>query len=83
MLVQELKLLLSQLPQNAEVRFVYDGAARGIIDHVYVSKCGMICIASQDEHLSPPYDHHRPCDAPSKEEELHYCLPRVRFDNEE
>lgn len=63
MKVFELIGKLSQMPQDGEVFFIYDGVAYGRTEHAYQSKAGKIILADADQIVY--HDSDRPVDAPN------------------
>lgn len=65
MLVRELAQLLTQMPQDVEVMFAYDGDVRGLIDVVWLTRKHRIVVLSPaDEYIYSP--EFRPFGAPSE-----------------
>lgn len=54
MKVKQLINILTNLPEESEVQFVYDGAARGNTDMCYMAKSGNVLLV--DEHDISGYD---------------------------
>jgi len=49
MTVAKLIEVLRTMPQDAEVRYLYDGAARGFPDRVWLSNRGEVVLAEHDD----------------------------------
>jgi hypothetical protein len=74
MKVKELIAKLNELDgeQNVEVEYVYDGAARGETDVVWVARNGNVLISARDETIYEDYD--RPVGAPTKKDERYWSI---------
>jgi len=72
MTVHEIIEALKKMPQEAEMRHLWDGAARSKVDCVYLAQAGYVVVAPEYE---PAYDDEdRPIGAP-KEHEDQYLEP--------
>lgn len=70
MKVKALIETLSELPQDADVELLWDGATRSTADGAYLAKSGKVVIGPSGE---PAYsDDDRPDGAPTKEEDPYY-----------
>lgn len=66
MKVEELVSELLKLPQDASVGYIYDGALRGCVDCVWLSKGGKVVMCESGEVVY--YEEGRPIDAPTSED---------------
>lgn len=73
MTVAELIEALKGLPQDAEVKHVWDGCARTDIHHVYLTKGGFVATADNDEVVY--HDAYRPVDAPDEAAQRYWYTP--------
>lgn len=73
MTVVELIEKLKQLPQTADVVYVYDGGTYGSADHVWSSNDGRIVLAGSGETVYDDVD--RPTTAPTAEENPYWRTP--------
>lgn len=60
MKVAELIEKLRELPQDVEVRYVYDGASRGDVDLAWLARGGHVCLVAFNDMVAP---HDRPASA--------------------
>ena len=65
--VCQLIAVLGTMPPDAEVRQMWEGAARSVIDHVWLSREGYVVTAEGGEISYDSGD--RPIDAPSVEQD--------------
>lgn len=73
MKVKGLIKALSQMPQDAEVGHIWDGALRTSIEFVWLAKNGIVATCDFDK---PVYsDSDRPKDAPTEKENSNWCSP--------
>lgn len=73
MKVAELIEKLREMPPDANVWHVWDGAARTQIEYVWLSRGGEVITADEDEVV---YDTgSRPLDAPTSEEDRYWTTP--------
>jgi len=56
MKVKELIASLQDLPKEAEVSYVYDGKARGVVEIVYLASSGDVVVADLSEYVNEPKD---------------------------
>lgn len=63
MRVRELIEALRGMPQDADVWYLYDGAARGSADVCYLARSGEVMLGFEEAVVY--YDEDRPADAPS------------------
>ena len=77
MKVSELITLLSNAPPDAMAAFVYDGAARGEVVHVWLTRDGKEVLLA-DCNESVMYDQDRPASAPSVAEQKHWSTPHAK-----
>jgi hypothetical protein len=75
MKVCDLVKALSEVPQDAEVLGVFDGAARLGIHHVWLSNSGYVLLA--DEESPVYYDEDRPVSGPTVAQSEPWLTPRV------
>jgi len=61
------------MPQDAEVGYIYDGALRGDIRHVWLTRSGRVALAGEGEVVYSDQD--RPADAPLAKDEKHWHTP--------
>ena len=70
---KELIVLLQQLPPDAKVMHLWDGAARTEINHVWLSRSGDVITA--DNNMVCYNTSERPEDAPSVEQVRYWYTP--------
>lgn len=70
MQVKDLIKELQKMPPNAEVKHVWDGAARTDIDMVYLAQSGFVITIESD--MVVYHDEDRPINAPSSDKEAFY-----------
>ena len=68
MKVKDALELLSQMPPDADLRYLWDGEARSVVCHVWKARNGDVILADQDEPVYAVDE--RPADAPSEEDSL-------------
>lgn len=73
MKVSELIEKLKAMPQDAEVRHLWDGAARTEIKHVWLTREGVVVTADDGEACYNTPD--RPADAPTVEQDRYWRTP--------
>lgn len=73
MKVKDLITELEKMPQDAEVFHLWDGAARTIIEVVYLSKNGTVITSDFGEVCYPTCD--RPIEAPTEQEDKYWETP--------
>ena len=73
MKVSELIKCLKEMPEDAEVFHLWDGEARTIINHVWLSRSGDVITA--DSGMTCYSTETRPIDAPTKEEDRYWETP--------
>jgi hypothetical protein len=73
MTVVELIEKLKKMPPRARVFHIWDGEPRTGINIVYKSRCGAVMTADWGEVVYST--NARPKDAPTSEENKHWCLP--------
>jgi hypothetical protein len=56
-----------------EVGFVYDGALRGAVDRVWVTRHGEVALSGEEEPVY--YDEDRPKWAPDSDQESYWSMP--------
>lgn len=74
MRVEELIEELKKMPQKAEVTHLWDGSLRTDINIVYESKNGLV--VTSDFDMVCYYTKYRPINAPTEEEDAHWCTRR-------
>jgi len=76
MKVKELQDALSKMPPEAEVDYIWDGAARSTAEIVFLARSGTVMIAE----LSQPvyYDDDRPASAPTEEQQADWSPGEIR-----
>lgn len=70
MTVKEIIKALLEMPQDAEMGHLWDGAVRSMVDVVYLGRNGTVVGAPEGEPAY--YNDDRPEDAPSSEEEPYW-----------
>lgn len=70
MKVSELIAKLNELPQDAEVKYIFDGCARVRIDFAWLCKGGHVALTHFSEVVYADKD--RPINAPNVEEERYW-----------
>ena len=70
MRAKELIVELNKMPPDAKVGYVYDGAIRGDIAHVWLARSGVVAMADVEDVVYCTED--RPKDAPTKEEDRYW-----------
>ena len=68
--VKQLREQLSDFPDDAQVRYIYDGAARGEAIITWLAKGGFVVISDGQEMVYSDRD--RPLGAPTVEQERHW-----------
>ena len=63
--VKDLLESLSKMPKESPVDYVWDGEARSVVRHVWLSKKGRVILSDQDEVVYTSST--RPVDAPGDE----------------
>lgn len=66
MKVKDALKLLSQMPPDAELRYLWDGEARSVVRHVWMARNGDVILADQDEPVQVVDE--RPANAPGEED---------------
>lgn len=66
MKVQQLIEALQQMPPDAEVRSMWDGAARGEVQHIWLARGGWVVAADSEDKSY--YTEDRPSYAPTEKE---------------
>lgn len=77
MKVSELIMLLADLPQDAEVGYIYDGASRGDFTGAWLARSGDVCLIGNEEQ-NVMYDEDRPAWAPTVEQERYWSPEDAR-----
>lgn len=73
MKVHELIAILSKLPHNYDVLYVWDGEARSEVHHAFTSKGGYVVLADQCDTIYS--DKSRPLGAPDQKTDPYWNLP--------
>lgn len=73
MTVKELIAALSKLPGDANVRYIWDGEARGSVEFVYLAKGGEAILNDFGEIVYS--DESRPMDAPDEKQNSYWYSP--------
>jgi hypothetical protein len=74
--VSELRLRLATLPDDAEVKGIYDGADRLHIEYVWLARSGEVMLADQD---APVYSFSNlPCEVQG--DSVNWTTPSVKTD---
>jgi len=73
MKVSSLIKKLERLPQDAEVKHLWDGSAYTTIEFIWISKGGYVVTADYSEVCY--HDEDRPIDAPLKSDYRHWSTP--------
>lgn len=76
MKVKELIVALGEMPQDAEVAHLWDGALRSTISFVWLAKCGLVATAPED--MVCYYDEDRPAKAPKEDADSYWGTPAKR-----
>ena len=74
MKVKDLIEKLKEMPEDAEVFHLWDGAARTIINHVWLSRSGNVITADSGEVCYQTET--RPIDAPTEREDRYWSTPQ-------
>ena len=75
MKVKDLIEKLKEMPQDAELQYLYDGAARGNINIVYLANSGKVVASDYDEVIY--YDEDRPVGAPDSSDVPYFHTPEI------
>ncbi len=73
MKVSELIKRLKEMPADAQVLHLWDGALRTAIEHVWLTRTGVVGTGDHDEVCYDTDD--RPLEAPSQEQERYWATP--------
>lgn len=73
MQVKQLIALLQEMPQEADVGCVYDGAIRTPVEAVWLARSGEVALAGIGDSVYSTRD--RPESAPTKETEPYWGVP--------
>jgi len=73
MTVKELAEKLSTMSPDAEVAMLWDGAARGSVDHVWVAHSGQVVMSGCRDVVYETRD--RPASAPTSREQQFWYTP--------
>lgn len=73
MIVKDLIEILKTMPQDAPVLHLWDGAPRTAIEHVWVSRGGIVITADCGEHCYANED--RPSSAPTEDQQPLWHTP--------
>ena len=75
MKVKELMAKLAAMPEDAEVRSIWDGAARSKVSAVYLARSGTVMLAEAGDVVYGTEA--RPLDAPSREQDPYWEIPET------
>lgn len=81
MRVKELKELLAAMPDDAFVRYVWDGEPRSTVRHVWLARCGAVMLADEREVVYSADS--RPKEAPGDEEPYWHTESVAHEDDED